>query len=164
MQRSAGGDRAERPRTAARVAVTRPPAIRPATTADIPEVLALWAAARSANASTPDTPEAVDALLATSPDALLVAERDGEIVGALVAGWDGWRGNMYRLAVHPRHRRRGIALALVEDAERRLRDKGARRITALVAHEEAHAVEFWTRAGYARDLTIARFVKPLSRS
>jgi ribosomal protein S18 acetylase RimI-like enzyme len=136
--------------------------IRSATASDIDGVLELWAGARSANASTPDTPEALDALLSTSPDALLVAEHEADgIVGAVIAGWDGWRGNMYRLAVRPEHRRRGIALALVEHAERRLSERGARRITALVAHEELEAVGFWTHAGYARDATIARFVKAL---
>src|SRR3954471_11386118 len=83
-----------------------PPAIRPATAADIADVLDLWSQARSANASTPDTHDALEALLDASPGALLVAEepeQDG-IVGALIAGWDGWRGNVYRLAVVPGHR------------------------------------------------------------
>src|SRR4051794_18816618 len=87
----------------------RPPAIRPATAADIPDVLELWSQARSPNASTPDTPESLEALLGASPGALLVAEEpEDNIVGALIAGWDGWRGNMYRLAVHPERRRQGI--------------------------------------------------------
>ena len=137
--------------------------IRQATTDDLPEVLKLWESARSANASTPDTPEAVNTLLKTSPGAVLIAEHETDgVVGAVIAGWDGWRGNMYRLAVRPDHRRKGIALQLVEAAERQLKAKGARRITALVAHEELEAVGLWTRAGYLRDTTIARFVKSLS--
>jgi ribosomal protein S18 acetylase RimI-like enzyme len=141
----------------------RPAAIRPATAADIAAVLELWSQARSANASTPDTPESLEALLSASPGALLVAEHpeDEGIVGALIAAWDGWRGNMYRLAVHPQRRREGIARALVDAGERHLTSRGARRITALVAHEELEAVGFWTEAGYARDATIARFVKQL---
>jgi ribosomal protein S18 acetylase RimI-like enzyme len=136
--------------------------IRAATTGDIDSVLQLWATARSANASTPDTPEALQALMNTSPGALLIAQDETKaVVGVIVAGWDGWRGNMYRLAVHPDHRRRGIALQLVEAAEHHLETKGARRITALVAHEELEAVGLWTRAGYLRDTTIARFVKSL---
>ena len=137
--------------------------VRTAGAADIPDVLALWTRARSANASTPDTAEALERLLVTGPGALLVAEDGpgGAIVGALVAAWDGWRGNMYRLAVDPAHRRRGIALALVAAGERRLRALGARRITALVAHEDADAVALWAAAGYARDETIARFVRSL---
>jgi ribosomal protein S18 acetylase RimI-like enzyme len=136
-------------------------AVRAAGPADVAAVLALWARARSANASTPDTPEALRRLLGTDPGALLVAERDGAVVGALVAAWDGWRGNMYRLAVDPPHRRRGIALALVRAGEARLARCGARRVTALVAHDEADAVGLWAAAGYARDETIARFVRNL---
>jgi ribosomal protein S18 acetylase RimI-like enzyme len=135
--------------------------VRAAVPADAPAVLALWGRARSANASTPDTPVAVERLLARDPGALIVAEAGGAIVGALVATWDGWRGNMYRLAVDPEHRRRGVALALVRAGEQRLAGFGARRVTALVAHEEAEAVGLWTAAGYARDMTIARFVRNL---
>jgi ribosomal protein S18 acetylase RimI-like enzyme len=126
-------------------------------------VLALWARARSAAATTPDTPEALERLLAVGPGALLVAEhgQGGAIVGTLVAAWDGWRGNMYRLAVDPAHRRRGIALALVRAGERHLLAQGARRVSALVAHDEADAVGLWAAAGYARDEEIARFVRNL---
>jgi ribosomal protein S18 acetylase RimI-like enzyme len=66
---------------------------------DLPGVLALWEQARSGHASIPDRSEAVERLVTDSAAALLVAEVDGEIVGALIAAWDGWRGNMYRLTV-----------------------------------------------------------------
>jgi ribosomal protein S18 acetylase RimI-like enzyme len=135
--------------------------IRTAGADDVPAVLALWARARSANASTPDTPHGLTQLLERSPGALLVADADGEVVGVVIAAWDGWRGNMYRLAVDPGHRRRGIALALVRAGETRLAECGARRITALVAHEETEAVGLWQAAGYVRDATIARFVRTL---
>ena len=137
--------------------------IRPADHADIAAVLALWERARSAAASTPDTPQTVARLLDTGPGSLLVAERGPEraIVGVLIAAWDGWRGNMYRLAVDPAHRRTGIALALVRAGERHLATLGARRVTALVAHDEPDAVGLWAAAGYARDADIARFVRNL---
>jgi len=86
--------------------------VRPARDDDIPAVLELWGEARSAAAVTPDSVPAVERLLDHSPDGLLVAESDGRVVGALVAAWDGWRGNMYRLAVLPEYRRRGIARRL----------------------------------------------------
>ena len=137
--------------------------VRPARCDDIAAVLALWERARSAAASTPDTPETVARLLDTGPGSLLVAERgpDGAIVGALIAAWDGWRGNMYRLAVDPAHRRTGVGLALVRAGERHLAALGARRVTALVAHDEPDAVGLWAAAGYARDADIARFVRNL---
>jgi ribosomal protein S18 acetylase RimI-like enzyme len=136
--------------------------VRPAGGADIDAVLALWARARTAAASTADTAEAVRGLLHTAPDALLVAELgDGRLAGALIAAWDGWRGNMYRLAVDAPYRRRGIALALVAEGERRLRAKGAPRVTALVAVGDAAARGLWAAAGYAHDPAIARHVRSL---
>jgi ribosomal protein S18 acetylase RimI-like enzyme len=137
--------------------------VRAAGAADIAAVLALWARARSAAAVTPDTRETVERLLERGPGSLLVAEDEsgGAIVGALIAAWDGFRGNMYRLAVDPAHRRRGIALALVRGGERHLKACGAPRVSALVAHEEPDAVGLWAAAGYTRDASIARFVRTL---
>jgi ribosomal protein S18 acetylase RimI-like enzyme len=127
----------------------------------VPTVLELWAQTRSEHASTADRRDDVERLIADSPAALLVAERDGEIVGALIAAWDGWRGNMYRLAVHDEHRREGIGLALARAGEDYLRQCGVRRITALVAFEDGAAGAFWESAGYPRDREIGRRVRNL---
>jgi ribosomal protein S18 acetylase RimI-like enzyme len=129
--------------------------------ADVPAVLDLWAQARSEHASTPDRPDDVERLLADSPAALLVAERDGEVVGALIAAWDGWRGNMYRLAVRDGHRREGIGLALTRAGEDYLRRRGSRRVTALVAFDDEGAGGFWESAGYPPDREIGRRVRNL---
>jgi ribosomal protein S18 acetylase RimI-like enzyme len=128
---------------------------------DIEAVLAVWAEARSAAASTPDKPESVARLIEHTPDALLVAEHDAVIVGVLVAAWDGWRGNMYRLAVLPPYRRRGIARRLVEEGHRRLLEKGAGRVSALVGRGEEDAEALWLSAGYRFDEQIGRFVRNL---
>lgn len=135
--------------------------IREATQADIPAVLAVWEQARTAIARTPDDPEMVERLLERDPGALLVAERDGKLVGTLIAGWDGWRGNVYRLAVLPELRRQGIARALVEAGHARLKELGAVRVTALVGGEEGAAVGLWRAVGYGRDEFVHRFVRNL---
>jgi len=135
--------------------------VRPARDDDISAVLELWEEARSPAAVTPDSREALELLLDAAPDGLLVAESDGRIVGVLVAAWDGWRGNMYRLAVLPAYRRRGIARRLVEEGHARLRAKGARRVTALVGSNEEEAKSLWRALGYELDEDIARFVRKL---
>ena len=135
--------------------------IRAATDADVEQVLAVWAAARSSAARTPDDPEAVERLIERDPGALLVAEQDGAIVGVLIAGWDGWRGNVYRLAVLPSQRRAGVARQLVEAGHDRLRALGARRVTALVGGEEGAAHGLWRAVGYQRDEFVHRFVRNL---
>ena len=86
------------------------------------------------------------------------------IVGTLVAAWDGWRGNMYRLAVRADARRGGIARALVTAGEARLIALGAQRITALVIGSHEEATGFWLAAGYEHDVRMARYVKTIDQS
>lgn len=136
-------------------------AIRRCREQDAQAVLELWAGARSEHASTADSLDDVERLIDGSPAALLVAERGGEIVGALIAGWDGWRGNLYRLAVREGHRREGIGIALTRAGEDYLRACGVSRVTALVAFEDEPAAAFWNSAGYPRDPDIGRRVRNL---
>ena len=136
--------------------------IRPAGSGDAAAVLALWESERSGHASTPDRVEDIRRLIADSPGALLVAEDEGEIVGVLIAAWDGWRGNLYRLAVREDRRRQGIGLALIRAGEEYLRGRGARRVTALVAFDDESAGGFWDAAGYPQDEEIGRRVRNLS--
>ena len=108
-----------------------------------------------------DTAKDVHRLMRRDPEALLVAEQKGRVVGTLIAVWDGWRGSMYRLAVLPDRRRQGIASALVEEGERRLIEHGCRRVTALLMGEREDAVGLWRSVGYKHDPKVQRFVKNL---
>ena len=105
-----------------------PPSIRACGPEELGKVLELWTRAALGPGATVDA-EALRALLSSDPEALLVAEAEGWLVGGLIVGWDGWRANMYRLAVHPDHRRRGIARQLIRAAEESARARGARRIS-----------------------------------
>jgi ribosomal protein S18 acetylase RimI-like enzyme len=121
-------------------------------------VLLLWAQA-GATPSVTDTADQLRRTISAGPALVLVAEVSGRVVGSVIGGFDGWRGNLYRLAVHPEHQRRGIARALVREAERRLVERGAARITALVERDHAWAMNFWQAAGYATDSRMARCVR-----
>jgi ribosomal protein S18 acetylase RimI-like enzyme len=124
-------------------------------------VLELWERTRSGHATRPDRLDDVRRLISHDADSLLVADAGGAILGALIAGSDGWRGNMYRLAVHVDHRRAGIGLALVRAGEQHLGRQGTNRVTVLVAHEDDIAVSFWEAAGYPQDHEIGRHVRNL---
>jgi GNAT superfamily N-acetyltransferase len=117
---------------------------------------ALWDATYgdSSRSSAQDIP----ALLAHGPSArLLVAEVDGVIAGTLIAAFDGWRGNMYRLAVHPEYQRHGIATRLVNQAHDWLRSIGCTRITALVEGDHEWATRFWESMRYEHDIAMRRY-------
>src|SRR3989449_9959893 len=118
-------------------------AIRRCRAEECEAVLALWRRA-GATASATDTLEELLRLVRSEHgDGFLVAIQEGAIVGSVIGGWDGWRGNIYRLAVAPEARRHGLARRLVREAELVLTMKGARRMSALVERHEAHAVGFW---------------------
>jgi len=132
--------------------------IRSATEEDIGAVLSLWDTAGSLP-SVSDTREGLACLLAADPEALIVAEAGGAMVGSLIAAWDGWRGSFYRLAVRSDRRRQGLAMTLLREGERRLRERGAVRLTAIVADDDPAAMGFWKAVGYQRQGRRARFVR-----
>jgi ribosomal protein S18 acetylase RimI-like enzyme len=134
--------------------------IRVAGVADVDDVLALWAA-DDVEPTVTDDRDGVRRLLDHDPGALLVAERDGQLVGTLVVTWDGWRGSMWRLVVHPAHRRNGIARTLVEVGEQRLRSLGVRRIATFVVTADEAPSDFWSACGYQPQTHRRRFVKNL---
>ena len=137
-------------------------ALRTAGPDDIPGVLTLWQVA--ADPSSTDSAQALAGLLGRDPQALIVAEADGTIVGSVIAGWDGWRGSIYRLAVAPDRRRRGLGRALLRAAEDHLAGLGARRSHAIVVGTSPRAVAFWRATDWEHRSEQLRFAKGPQRN
>ncbi len=123
-------------------------------------LLALWRKAE-ATVTVTDTVEDIRRVISHSAAIVLVAEQDGHIAGSVIATFDGWRGNLYRLAVDPDYRRKGLARKLVDEVNSRLASMGVKRITALVEKDHPEAVGFWNAQGYQHDQTIVRYVRNL---
>ncbi|KJY30387.1 MULTISPECIES: GNAT family N-acetyltransferase [Streptomyces] len=135
--------------------------IGPASAADLPAVLDFWKTAAKGTSISDDL-AGVERLYARDPHALLLARCGGELVGTVIAGFDGWRCHLYRLAVHPAHRRRGIGSALLAAAEARFAELGGRRADAMVLDGNAQAHGAWDAAGYRPDEIWTRWVKPVA--
>jgi len=132
--------------------------IRDATTEDVDDVVTLWKRAAGPTALLGDV-ASVRRLLGFDGGSLLLAVDGEEIVGTIVAGWDGWRGNLYRLAVLPERRGQGIGRRLVANAEAFLASRGCPRVTAIVHMELGDAAPFWAKVGYEHDTEVGRFVR-----
>jgi ribosomal protein S18 acetylase RimI-like enzyme len=135
--------------------------IRAATPDDLDAVLAFWKTAAEGT-SISDDRAGVERLVERDAEALLLAELDGELVGTVIAGFDGWRCHLYRLAVHPERRRRGIGSALLTAAEERFVRLGGRRADAMVLTRNDRAQHAWRAAGYGPQEQWRRWVKPLT--
>ena len=109
-----------------------------------------------------DSTERLARLVQSDTDLFLVAEKDGQIVGAVIGGWDGWEGQIHRLSVLPEYKLQGIARALVQEVEHLLFSKGARRISLLVHQGHPEALKFWDSledVGYQQDPRMVRYMK-----
>jgi ribosomal protein S18 acetylase RimI-like enzyme len=136
-------------------------ALRTASAADVDAILALWQQAAENDSRPPDTAEAVLALLGRDPAAVILADRDDALIGSIIAGWDGWRYHLYRLAVRPDWRKQGVGSALLSAAENRLRALGATRVDAMVLDGNDLGQSLWQARGYHRQDDWRRWVKRL---
>ena len=135
--------------------------LRSAEAYDVPAVLAFWRVAAEDAHRPVDTPGGLATLHLRDPDALILAVDGERIVGTVIAGWDGWRCHLYRLAVAPGRRREGIARALVTAAEERFRILGGTRVDAMVLDDNDRAHRIWQACGYRRQEEWSRWIKPL---
>ena len=135
---------------------------RPCRVKDVAEVMKFWNQFGAAH-SLKDEPAAVRRRLKRDRRLFVLAWDGRRLVGTIMAGWDGWRASMARLAVDPQYRRIGLASSLVERVEWELRSSGARRIGAIVLKNNRGGRAYWSNAGYELDREDVRYVKDLPR-
>ena len=137
-----------------------PVAFRNARVLDAEAVVRFWHES-GASMGAHDTVDRVRRAIEQPTAVMVLAVAGADIVGTLLGSYDGWRGNMYRLVVHPNRRREGIARELVRRVERAFADWGVERVTVLIEVDRPWAVQFWTAVGYPRDHHIVRHVGTL---
>jgi len=135
--------------------------IRPFNPSDEVAVVALWERCGLTRAWN-DPRKDIRRKLAVRPDLFLVAEFDGSIVGTVMAGYDGHRGWINYLGVDPAYQRRGIARAMMDEAERLLRACGCPKINLQVRTANIAAIEFYRQIGFVQD-DVVSFGKRLEK-
>ena len=91
---------------------------------------------------------------------VLVAERDGAVVGYVFGGMEGsdymaLRGPaavLYDLVVEPAHRRQGVGVALLDAAFADFTKRGAPRVLLFTAYKNHGAQSLFERVGFRRTM------------
>ena len=131
-----------------------PADIRSYRVTDEASVIALWRACGLVRPQN-DPQKDITRKLKVNPEWFLVAEVDRQIVGAVMAGYEGHRGWINYLAVEPARQRGGLGRALMTEAEQRLRAAGCPKINLQVRTDTVAAIAFYERIGFRRDQVVS---------
>lgn len=123
--------------------------IRPFAAPDRLDVVELWAESFPAEPPHNVSTEMIDVKVRVQPELFLVAVIDGKVVGAVMAGFDGVRGWLHRLAVSQSARRQGVGTLLVRAAESGLAAMGCPKVNLQVRPTNSEIIAFYESAGYA---------------
>ena len=113
------------------------------------QVVALWKDTFGYDTARNDPEFVVDQKIAMLDGLFFVAAHKEGVLGTVIAGYDGRRGWIYSMAVHPGHRQKGIASLLLSHAERRLASLGCVKINLQILRGNADVQRFYRVNGYA---------------
>ena len=113
------------------------------------QVVALWKDTFGYDSARNDPEFVIDQKIAMLDGLFFVASHRQVIIGTVMAGYDGHRGWIYAMAVHPGHRKKGIASLLLSHAERRLASLGCVKINLQILRGNADVQRFYRANGYA---------------
>lgn len=129
--------------------------IRPFAADDEPAVVALWGAVFADDPPWNEPTLVVRRKLGVQRELFLVAFLDARLVGAVLAGFDGFRGWVYHLAVEESLRGQGVGAALMAAAEGRLRALGCPKLNLQVRADNEGVVAFYRRLGYGEEARVS---------
>lgn len=139
--------------------------IRSFDAADEAAVIALW---EVCGLVVPQNAPAADIArkLRVNPEWFLVGVVEGAAVATCMVGYEGHRGWINYLAVHPDLRRQGLARQMMEHAEKLLREAGCPKINLQVRKSNAAVIAFYESLGFGVDEVVSlgkRLVKDSPR-
>lgn len=132
-----------------------PMTIRSFETADTEAVVRLWSACGLTRPWN-DPYKDIERKRTVQPEMFLVGTgAKGAIIASAMFGYEGHRGWVNYLAVHPDHERRGHARALMQRGEAMLVERGCPKLNLQVRSGNDAVIAFYERLGYANDHTVS---------
>ncbi|HNX24882.1 MAG TPA: GNAT family acetyltransferase [Spirochaetota bacterium] len=82
------------------------------------------------------------------PELFFVAESKGKIIGSVMTGYDGHRGWLNYLGVHPEHRGTGCGRLLIEFSIEKLKELNCQKINLQVRNSNTGVINFYKKLGF----------------
>ena len=125
--------------------------IREMTIEDYDKVFALWKTIKGFGIrSVDDSKEGIERFLKWNPGLSVVAEEEGEIVGAILCGSDGRRGCLYHVCVHRDYRRQGIGKTMVVWCMEKLKELQINKVSLIAFTQNDVGNAFWKEIGWTK--------------
>ena len=118
---------------------------------DYENVFALWKTIKGFGIrSVDDSKEGIERFLKWNPGLSVVAEEDGNIVGAILCGSDGRRGCLYHVCVHKDYRRQGIGKTMVVWCMEKLKELQINKVSLIAFTQNDIGNAFWKEIGWTK--------------
>jgi len=95
-----------------------------------------------------DSYEGVARFIKRNPTTSVVAECEGQIIGAILCGHDGRRGCFYHVCVHKDYRKRGIGKAMAVFCMKALQEEQINKVSLIAFKSNVIGNAFWRSAGW----------------
>lgn len=135
--------------------------IRTMTIEDYEGVHDLWLSIKGFSIrSIDDSFEGVEKFIKRNPATSIVAEEEGQIIGAILCGHDGRRATFYHVCVREDRRKQGIGKAMVVEAMNALKKEKINKVALIAFTKNDVGNAFWNSIGWKqrKDLNYYDFV------
>lgn len=118
------------------------------------DVLELW---RACDLTRPwnDPNRDIDRKMRFQPELFFVGTLDSRVISSAMAGYDGHRGSVFYLAVHPGFQGLGYGQRLMSHIETVLISLGCPKLNILVRSANEQVLSFYSKSSYSADAVVS---------
>lgn len=111
------------------------------------EVIELWRKTGISVGST-DTKEELKRMVERNPHLFLIGKKDEKVIGAVMGGFDGRRGYVHHLAVHPNYQKKGYGKMIIDELMKRFRKMRVHKVHLFIEKYNKEVVKFYQNLGW----------------
>lgn len=113
------------------------------------QVIDLWQVVFGYEAAHNSPDVVIDKKLQNRDGLFFVARMDDKVIGTVMAGYDGHRGWIYSIAVHPDYQKQGIGSGLLSFTQEKLEALGCLKVNLQIMEGNEAVQEFYLANGYS---------------